>query len=104
MIKTKTVVASLSKTPENFLSRTGASGFIAALAATKAPPDVRTDSPQNSVGDLITCARADPDKLTFAAGSSLTRIAGELVKDATGTTYDLVIRCAALRAKRQLRS
>lgn len=46
---------------------------------------VRPDSPYKSVGDLIAYARANPDKLTFAGGSSSTQIAGEMFKQAAGS-------------------
>lgn len=46
---------------------------------------VRPDSPYNTVNDLIKYARANPDKLTFAGGSTSTRIAGELFKEASGS-------------------
>jgi len=46
---------------------------------------VRPDSPYKSAGDLIKYARANPEKLTFAGGSSSTRIAGEMFKEAAGS-------------------
>ena len=39
---------------------------------------VRTDSPYQSVGDVLAAAKKDPGKLSFASGSASSRVAGEL--------------------------
>jgi tripartite-type tricarboxylate transporter receptor subunit TctC len=47
---------------------------------------VNNDLPVTSVQDLISYAKANPDKLSFGSGSSSSRIAGELFKQMTGTS------------------
>jgi tripartite-type tricarboxylate transporter receptor subunit TctC len=39
---------------------------------------VRTDSPYQSVGDVLAAAKKEPGKLSFASGSASSRVAGEL--------------------------
>lgn len=51
---------------------------------------VRPDYPARSVGEFIKLAKAQPGKLSFGAGSSSSRIAGEMFKQLTGT-YILAI-------------
>lgn len=46
---------------------------------------VNNNLPVNSVQELITYAKANPNKLSFGSGSSSSRIAGELFKQLTGT-------------------
>jgi tripartite-type tricarboxylate transporter receptor subunit TctC len=46
---------------------------------------VRADSPYHSVADLVAAAKKNPGKLTFASGSSSSRVAGELFKQLSGT-------------------
>ena len=46
---------------------------------------VRPDSPYKSVADIVAAARKNPGKLTFASGSSSSRVAGELFKQLSGT-------------------
>jgi tripartite-type tricarboxylate transporter receptor subunit TctC len=46
---------------------------------------VRADSPYKSVGDIVAAARKSPGRLTFASGSSSSRVAGELFKQLSGT-------------------
>lgn len=51
------------------ISRIGTSGLVLV---------VRAESPIKTLADLTKMAKAQPDKLTFASGSSSTRIAGEM--------------------------
>lgn len=51
---------------------------------------VRPDYPARSVSEFIKLAKAQPGKLSFGAGSSSSRIAGEMFKQLTGT-YILAI-------------
>jgi tripartite-type tricarboxylate transporter receptor subunit TctC len=46
---------------------------------------VRADSPYKSVADLLAKARRDPGKLSFASGSSSSRVAGEMFKQLSHT-------------------
>ena len=46
---------------------------------------VRPDSPYKSVADIVAAARKNPGKLTFASGSSSSRVAGELFKQLSRT-------------------
>jgi tripartite-type tricarboxylate transporter receptor subunit TctC len=46
---------------------------------------VRPDSPYKSVADLVTAAKKNPGHLSFASGSSSSRVAGELFKQLSGT-------------------
>jgi tripartite-type tricarboxylate transporter receptor subunit TctC len=46
---------------------------------------VRADSPYKSVADLIAKARKEPGKLSFASGSSSSRVAGEMFKQLSHT-------------------
>jgi tripartite-type tricarboxylate transporter receptor subunit TctC len=46
---------------------------------------VRADSPYKSVADLVNAAKKNPGKLTFGSGSSSSRVAGELLKQLSGT-------------------
>jgi tripartite-type tricarboxylate transporter receptor subunit TctC len=46
---------------------------------------VRADSPYRSVMDLVNAAKKNPGKLTFGSGSSSSRVAGELLKQLSGT-------------------
>ena len=51
---------------------------------------VRPDYPARTVGDFVKLAKTQPGKLSFGAGSSSSRIAGEMFKQLTGT-YILAI-------------
>lgn len=51
---------------------------------------VRPDYPARTVADFIKLAKSQPGKLSFGAGSSSSRIAGEMFKQLTGT-YILAI-------------
>lgn len=51
------------------ISRIGTSGLVLV---------VRAESPIKTLADLTKMAKSQPDKLTFASGSSSTRIAGEM--------------------------
>jgi tripartite-type tricarboxylate transporter receptor subunit TctC len=46
---------------------------------------VNVQSPYQSVGDLLAAARKTPGKLTFGSGSSSSRVAGEMLKQLSGT-------------------
>ncbi len=46
---------------------------------------VNTSSPYKSVGELIDFAKKNPGKLTFGSGSSSSRVAGEMLKQLSGT-------------------
>ncbi|MDO4724828.1 MAG: tripartite tricarboxylate transporter substrate binding protein [Comamonadaceae bacterium] len=46
---------------------------------------VRAQEPYDSVMDLIAVAKKEPGKLSFGSGSSSSRMAGELLKQLTGT-------------------
>ncbi|MDD0811325.1 tripartite tricarboxylate transporter substrate binding protein [Curvibacter sp. RS43] len=46
---------------------------------------VGAQSPFHSVGDFVKAAKANPGKYSFGAGSSSSRIAGEMFKQLTGT-------------------
>ena len=46
---------------------------------------VRTESPFRTVSDLVNRARQQPDKLSFGSGSSSSRVAGEMLKQLSGT-------------------
>ncbi len=46
---------------------------------------VRADSPFRTVGDLVEAARRMPGKLSFGSGNSSSRMAGEMLKQLTGT-------------------
>lgn len=46
---------------------------------------VRADAPYRSVAELVAAARKSPDKLSFGSGSSSSRVAGEMLKQLTGT-------------------
>jgi tripartite-type tricarboxylate transporter receptor subunit TctC len=46
---------------------------------------VRADSPYQSVADLVADARKRPGKLSFASGSSSSRVAGEMFKQLSST-------------------
>jgi tripartite-type tricarboxylate transporter receptor subunit TctC len=46
---------------------------------------VRTDAPYKSVADLVAKAKAEPGKLSFGSGSSSSRVAGEMLKQLSGT-------------------
>ena len=46
---------------------------------------VRADSPYKSVRDIVAKAKSEPGKLSFASGSSSSRVAGEMFKQLSGT-------------------
>jgi tripartite-type tricarboxylate transporter receptor subunit TctC len=46
---------------------------------------VRADAPYKSVADLVAAAKKSPGKLTFGSGSSSSRVAGEMLKQLSGT-------------------
>jgi tripartite-type tricarboxylate transporter receptor subunit TctC len=46
---------------------------------------VRPESPYKTVKDIVAAAKAKPGRITFAAGNSSSRIAGEMFKQLTGT-------------------
>ncbi len=46
---------------------------------------VRTESPFRTVSDLVNRARQQPGKLSFGSGSSSSRVAGEMLKQLSGT-------------------
>lgn len=46
---------------------------------------VRTESPYKSVAELVAFAKKNPGKLSFGSGSSSSRIAGEMLKQLSGT-------------------
>lgn len=46
---------------------------------------VNASAPYKSVGELIAAAKKNPGKLTFGSGSSSSRVAGEMLKQLTGT-------------------
>ncbi len=46
---------------------------------------VRSDAPYKTVAELVAAARQKPGKLSFASGSSSSRVAGEMLKQLTGT-------------------
>jgi tripartite-type tricarboxylate transporter receptor subunit TctC len=46
---------------------------------------VRADSPHKSVADLVAFAKKNPGKLSFGSGSSSSRVAGEMLKQLSGT-------------------
>lgn len=46
---------------------------------------VRTEAPFNTVEDLIRVARQTPGRLSFGSGNSSSRMAGEMLKQLTGT-------------------
>jgi tripartite-type tricarboxylate transporter receptor subunit TctC len=46
---------------------------------------VRPGSPYKTVADLVAAAKSQPGKLSFGAGNSSSRVAGEMFKQLTGT-------------------
>lgn len=46
---------------------------------------VRADSPHKSVAELVAFAKKNPGKLSFGSGSSSSRVAGEMLKQLSGT-------------------
>lgn len=46
---------------------------------------VRADAPYKSVAELVAKAKASPGKLSFGSGSSSSRVAGEMLKQLSGT-------------------
>jgi tripartite-type tricarboxylate transporter receptor subunit TctC len=46
---------------------------------------VRPQSPYRTVKDIVAAAKAKPGRITFAAGNSSSRVAGEMFKQLTGT-------------------
>ncbi|HYG43811.1 MAG TPA: tripartite tricarboxylate transporter substrate binding protein [Bordetella sp.] len=46
---------------------------------------VRTDAPFHTVDELVRAARQSPGKLSFGSGNSSSRMAGEMLKQLTGT-------------------
>ena len=46
---------------------------------------VRADSPFKTVGELVARAKQQPGKLSFGSGSSSSRVAGEMLKQLSGT-------------------
>jgi len=46
---------------------------------------VRADAPFKTVHDVVRAARQDPGKLSFGSGNSSSRMAGEMLKQLTGT-------------------
>ena len=46
---------------------------------------VNAASPYRTVGDLVAAAKKSPGKLTFGSGSSSSRVAGEMLKQLSGT-------------------
>lgn len=46
---------------------------------------VRTEAPYKSVAELVAFARKNPGKLSFGSGSSSSRVAGEMLKQLSGT-------------------
>jgi tripartite-type tricarboxylate transporter receptor subunit TctC len=58
---------------------------VANIASVSCVLGVQPEMPVRSVAELVAYAKANPGKLNFAAGSTFTRLAGEMFKHISGT-------------------
>ena len=59
--------------------------LILALSAAQASAEPYPELPVNSIGELMSYAKANPGKLSYGVGNSTGHIAGETIKKRTGT-------------------